>query len=372
MRRWPQPFLFTTLPIFALLLAAGAGRAQNDANRKQVKFTTADGVEIVGTFFPGAKKEGCVLLLHPIGKGENSHKPGWDDLATALQKKGFAVLSFDFRGHGDSTTVEPEKFWSAAFPQNRLYAPPAKVNPEQISVEQFKPAYYPILINDIAAAKSYLDRKNDAGEVNTSALVVIGAETGATLGAIWLNSEWYRYKFFKAELGVNPFPRLAEEPEGKGVIAAIFLSISPKLGPRPISLRSVLALPGRDKGVPMVFMYGDGDKKGMAEANKLEEFIKVKGKKGEFTGAVPVKGANDATGRELLRASLGTDSLIVGYLDKVLETKIPEHVNREFQKSEYAWGIAGPQGRIGRLIGQAKAAGDMTLRWNTYEAFIPR
>ena len=42
--------------------------------------------------------------------------------------------------------------------------------------------YFPYLINDIAAAKVFLDRKNDEGKCNTHHLVLVG-ETGAALGA---------------------------------------------------------------------------------------------------------------------------------------------------------------------------------------------
>ena len=50
--------------------------------------------------------------------------------------------------------------------------------------------------------------------------------SGATLGAMWLTSEWARYRLFPADpFALNPmerFPRLAEHPEGKGIMAAIW------------------------------------------------------------------------------------------------------------------------------------------------------
>src|SRR5437879_4389623 len=72
------------------------------ANHKKINFNTVDGVEIKGTFYPSAGKAPAVLLLHALG--EDSRKKNWVNLAEELQKNGFAVLTFDFRGHGESTT----------------------------------------------------------------------------------------------------------------------------------------------------------------------------------------------------------------------------------------------------------------------------
>src|SRR5262249_21373057 len=70
---------------------------------EKAKFFTADHVELMGRFYPSfkGKKAPSVICLHKIGS--DSSKDGWDKLAESLQKKGYAVLVFDFRGHGDST-----------------------------------------------------------------------------------------------------------------------------------------------------------------------------------------------------------------------------------------------------------------------------
>src|SRR5262249_27694348 len=82
-------------------------QAQAATNQERVKFDTVDSVELQGTFYasPRGNKSPCALLIHSIG--ENSQKEGWDELAKELQKVGIAVLAFDLRGHGDSTSVGP-------------------------------------------------------------------------------------------------------------------------------------------------------------------------------------------------------------------------------------------------------------------------
>src|SRR4051794_20956288 len=109
--------LSLVVPALTLLLA---GRAAADS--EAVTFDTVDGVKIKGTFWPGAKgrKSPTVLILHDfeMNKGGDSHQDGWDSLGDALQKKGLAVLSFDFRGHGQSTAIRQDLFFNQNFPQN--------------------------------------------------------------------------------------------------------------------------------------------------------------------------------------------------------------------------------------------------------------
>src|ERR1700733_2750774 len=118
----------TVLPggALAALLACGALAQENKKDKdkdkaetsKKIKFTSYDGVELAGTFYPklpgGKDRDACVMLLHNFDriKGGNSHQDGWDHLAEELQKEGYAVLSFDFRGFGDSKEVSREKFWN--------------------------------------------------------------------------------------------------------------------------------------------------------------------------------------------------------------------------------------------------------------------
>ena len=73
---------------------------------ERVRFDTVDQVELHGTFYPSTKgkRASCVLLLHALGK--DSQQEGWDKLAKELQSKGYAVLAFDFRGHGKSDRVD--------------------------------------------------------------------------------------------------------------------------------------------------------------------------------------------------------------------------------------------------------------------------
>src|SRR5207247_7667436 len=128
--------------------------------------------------------------------GGSSHQDGWDDLAKKLSAEGYSVLSFDFRGFGNSHSISPG-FWDPSKnPHNVKYVNGANkaAQPTSIDHKDFDSnasRYYPYLVNDIVAAKSFLDRRTDQGQANTSNLVVIGAGEGATLGAMWMASQWH-------------------------------------------------------------------------------------------------------------------------------------------------------------------------------------
>src|SRR5262249_1350054 len=135
------------------------------------------------------------------------------------------VLSFDFRGHGDSTNVGPG-FWQAAR-ANTSHIKGAAANKQKISYKEFAPAYIPMLVNDIAAAKRYLDVQNNAKVSNSSNVILIGAEDGAALGLLWAASEWHRERLGKDAFGRPVVHKNPPEFEGEDLACAVWLSATP-------------------------------------------------------------------------------------------------------------------------------------------------
>jgi hypothetical protein len=332
-----------------VLVAPGAVRAEGKGDSKSVQFKTSDGVELSGTFYPNAKgkKDAVVLMLHNFDarKGGSSHADRWDDLAVKLQEEGYAVLQFDFRGFGDSKTVGTD-FWDNKNKHNmgatnlRTF-PPKGEPPATIDHKNFRATYYPYLVNDIAAAKAYLDRRNDDNEVNSSNLIIIGAGEGATLGALWLNSECLRCrdKAPKTLPGVIQRPGPFEEPEIKDVACAVWLTISPRLGGRAVPFANWLLAAGKGKRVPMAFVYGADDASGKNIA--LSSLARITGnskghKNFPLTGKQEVK-KTSLSGSGLLRDNLGTSTWIVEqYLAKVPDKrKNKERLTRNNKKARF-------------------------------------
>jgi hypothetical protein len=338
----------THLPLAALLGATLAalsleqqslaqGDKKDNTPFKRIPFRSVDGVELQGTYYHNSlgKKDACVLLLHNISrtKGGNSHQDGWDHLAEALQKEGYAVLSFDFRGFGESKSVSKD-FWEHRHNQSLRVA---ARRPETIDQKDFPPAYYPQLVNDIAAAKAFLDRKNDAGELNSSNLIIIGAGEGATLGAMWMAAEWKRQR----ALGGN----MLDEPEGRDQACGIWLTISPSLAGQNQPVKALLVEVGRDRKVPMAFLFGKTDATGKQIATNYVKAIKTptSGKKldplvKDFTGEHEIAGTN-LTGSKLLQNSLETEKWILkDDLEKVMDKRgARERKKRDSDRSVFYW-----------------------------------
>jgi hypothetical protein len=316
---------YLLISLGALGLLTSVAPSQNEprsSNSEEVQFDSADKVELHGTFYPSKKtKAPCVILLHKLGGSRQGE--GWRQLAELLQAE-YAVLSFDFRGHGDSTSIGRE-FWRE--PNNRLIKGASR-NPERISYRDFPTAYVPMLANDVAAAKRYLDRQNDAGACNSANVVVIGAEEGAAIGALWIASEWQRYHMVRNAY-MQWVPDVRSRVEGEDIACAVWLSIPRTLGGAYVGawLRSA-GNKVRDK-VPMAFFYGDKDTKAASAAGVLMEELKRSGRdKLEYTKLRPKD--TKLAGNELIKKSLGTVEEISTYLDKVLQKRgIKAPVTRE-------------------------------------------
>jgi pimeloyl-ACP methyl ester carboxylesterase len=329
----------------ALLAWPAAGPARAADKPTKVQFDTGDGVTLQGSWYPSpkGKDEPTILLLHKIGS--DSHKDGWDALASKLQDKGYSVLSFDFRGHGNSTTIDP-KFWSYGFNKGASKTGPndPKTNKPKDSINQkeFTPAYLPYLINDIAAAKMFLDDRNDGGECNSRALILIGAEDGAALGALWMASEWNRYTASVEFVGPRKIPSVrsvGDTPEGKDLYCALWLTMTPVLGGRQSvggALRTALGFVGKDKKVPMGFLYGDKDEGGQKYAEEVVKHINPE-KKLVLTAADAVKDTK-LTGSALLRDSLDTEQKVMNYLSKVREKNVPHKWSKvDLDRTGFVW-----------------------------------
>ena len=87
----------------ALTLAASAGLIFSlglmaASQKKEVDIQAADGTTLKGSYFSPQRPGPAILLLHQC----NMDRHAWDGLAKDLSDAGFHVLTFDFRGFGDT------------------------------------------------------------------------------------------------------------------------------------------------------------------------------------------------------------------------------------------------------------------------------
>jgi alpha-beta hydrolase superfamily lysophospholipase len=355
--------LFVPLTALFLLFVSAPGpvSAADDIQSKKVSFTTFDEVELSGTFYRSAPaggkkdKDAVVLLLHDFrhNKGGSSQEDGWHRLAGELQKEGYAVLSFDFRGFGNSKSVSP-RFWSYVHNSRGIRGANKKNPPASIDEKDFNSGYFLALVNDIAAARAYLNVLNDANEVNSSNILVVGAGQGATLGALWLASECRRQKDNQSDklfLGQSPQFHFLDEPEGNDVGAAVWLTIYPALEGKMVGKQVISALvdAARNFRIPSYFLYAKNDTKAydfLYKNGDLKTLLTESGKKKGGVKEKAIPGAGELMGSKLLSSRLKTTNYIVDYLNNVVEERGSKvRKDRQDQKYAFCWSLPRPSAR---------------------------
>ena len=343
--------------LIAFLPVPAFGQAKPKIETKDVSFDSADGVELQGTLYKSVKGgvSPVVMILHSFGEDPNTGD--WKGLATTLAENGYNVLRFDYRGHGKSTVIgNPKLFWSDRFNDKHMNEL-ARKNPLPKKIEKkdvmAKPAYFPMVVNDIMAARVALDKMNDAGDVNTSSVYLIGATNAATLGMLYMAAEWSRpqvvaqaqnWSVLEGHLLPNNI-----DPAGKDIAGAIWLSAERHLSIPEIVMQKWIRLEStvelRDKN-PMLFLYGATDKKpitGEASANFfLNRVLVANGDKNKrfdvlkFTRATPIADTANV-GVKLLGDSKGTEETILKYLDSLEKDRknVVRTPNRNWTKSPY-------------------------------------
>jgi pimeloyl-ACP methyl ester carboxylesterase len=311
---------------------AGPAAEPSNPNRQPVPISTVDGVELEGTYFRGnrGRDTPCVLMIHRFGSDRS--KGDLAGLATALQLKGFAVLTFDLRGHGRSTSVDPTRFWS--FPANRKDVRGASPRKTTISFNDFTRNYFPMLVNDVLAARRFLDFKNDAGELNTNSILVIGFQDGAALGLLFTASEFNRaYTVGFVPLQSNGTAHNA----GEDIAAGIWLSLNlrPQQGPTFNAESWIRSHPQMRDRVAMHFVFGERDTRAKRDSEDLLRVLTSRGDRNKLDGKLELKGTDLAGAALLGQPALNVSPMIVSYAEKVMAerkaipwTKVDPEINK--------------------------------------------
>jgi len=145
---------------------------------EKITFKTADKITLHALFT--APKEGnpTVVMLHGLA----SWKGEWKSLITMLEEKGWGVLSYDARGHGDSSIRRDEQGGPVGY---RYFGPPGIGSP------------WRRMINDVGMAVSYL---NEEHKIPRSSMFFMGASLGANVALNYAA----RSKFQKGVVLLSP------------------------------------------------------------------------------------------------------------------------------------------------------------------------
>jgi pimeloyl-ACP methyl ester carboxylesterase len=284
-----------------------------------VNLQTDDGVLITGTYFPPprpSKDVTPVILLHGFGEKESIFFPTKTehDLAFALQDRGYAVLTFDFRGHGHST----RRAANQAADTNPKGAPPT--NKIELS-ELRSPTHFAALLNDIEVAKRFLLQKNNAGELNAGKLAVVGAEMGASLAIVWAFRDWQ----YPTQAGFSG-------KQGQDVQALVL--VSPQYNFKGISINSELTY--MQKRIPIQVVVGRKDDKAFSDAKKMYQAA-VRARPNETDSKLTELNTKVQAGKLLNPdLELNVEREIADFLDATVKKKPVKWEARELAESDNA------------------------------------
>ena len=267
-----------------------------------------------GAPYPGSKgKKGmCVLMLHDLDSQRAT--PAWRHLAEALQAEGHTVLTFDFRGHGESTRIDL-RFWEQSVNQHLPAYEPSKLlgeQPTKIEAVGLPGVYVPWLVHDIAAARMFLDLRHDDPDspVNTFNLVLLGAGQASALGSLWLASEGVRYEPVGEAINVQPPPATKIS-----ILQAVWLGLEAKLNGQTFPVYNWLLSAREAPVVPVAFVYGAAD----VETGQLLQVPLA-----NRLGDAEVIPAAKFSGLRLLEKDPAAEKLVHEYLKKSLGALKPQ------------------------------------------------
>lgn len=185
---------------------SNSGNQANEANAKASTPTSAsaqtvtidspDGVKLVGSFYPAAQPNSpALLLLHQW----QSDRHSYDDFAKQMQAKGFAVLSIDGRGFGESVKTADGKTVTAGRTDADVKA----------------------MLDDVGAAYDFLSKQPN---VDPNRVGIVGASYGSSLALIYAADHPNVAAVALLSPGLNYFGSMQTEPAVK------------KYGDRPLYL----------------------------------------------------------------------------------------------------------------------------------------
>jgi pimeloyl-ACP methyl ester carboxylesterase len=243
-------------------------------------------------------------------------------------------MTFDFRGHGESKIINPEKFWN--YPPNAQFSTKKPdLKKRTIDIKDFRANYLPYLVADLVAARQDIDNRNDSGGCNSSNIVLIGAEEGAAVGMMWLASEYFRESIHPVNTGrlpnSPPVPLIIAEglrfdrAAGEDIAGAIWLSYTRSPNRITFPHQAVRTLvPRMREQIPMWFAHGAEDTVAAADATYLYEQVlqahKLKDKT-DFTSKYAIPKTKLRGASLLGKPELNVEETIEKFLKKMVDRR---------------------------------------------------
>jgi len=264
---------------------------------RTLNLTTKDKISLACTYWASnaGREAPVVVFLHREG-GDRLEWP--QALTSGLQRNGYAVMTVDLRGHGQSKVLADDNQQRGRNNRNRV-----KLIPQD---------YKNIVNFDMEAIKEFIYEEHQESRLNMNKMGIVGAEMGAAIAVSYAMVDWMK----------EPHPDgvgADRTPRGQDVRSLVLLSPVRVAGlpyPQPINVIN-------NPEAAIWFMVGVSkqDRDGLRESEKIYEMFNKFGKNQgrclmrEYPGGL--KGADMLTRPEL---KVGDD--ITAFLEESLK-KLP-------------------------------------------------
>ena len=279
------------LTVCASLATTSAARGQAPAKKatsEDKSLPTKDGTEIKITYFKSTAGQDAAVVVMLHGKGGN--RLIWKSHAEEYQKRDFAVVTVDLRGHGESAGGSGG---AASGKKNDTSAPKAR-------------EYTAMVAGDMEAVKKFLFEEHQKKQLNMNKLGIVAADMSTPVAIAYTEFDWEKKPYDDA-------PTLAlGTPRGQDVQVLVLLS--PEATAPGLNVTKSVGII-RNIGRPVMLGVGSKNKANLTAANKMydllapknEEHIEIK----RYDS--PLEGTN------LFGKNLGLEKDMLDFLNKNLK-----------------------------------------------------
>lgn len=325
-RMWSLPLVAASICLgCSMLLAQGTGTksaAPEIKKGQNQSLLTKDGVSIAITYYesPSGEESPVVVLLH-MSNGNRFVWQNQNGFAEKLQVAGYAVITVDLRGSGESKGGTP----AGALPGGNVNQT-GKKKPEQPKSKGTRPVeelnvndYKAMVALDMEAVKKFIFDEHQNKKLNMNKMGIVGPEMGAAVAAAFAELDW-----LKAPHNDAP-PGGAQTPRGQDVRALAFLSPNPKVPPG-LPLNVLLKTIGANPNIAFYMAVSKTDPDDKGQAKKLFEQVVGFDKKEERSYWDDFPGSQKGT--SLLGKNLNLENRLLGFFNKHLKSLPPSWRDR--------------------------------------------
>lgn len=267
--------------------AQKSGKDDEEMGPRPIKLRTKDRIEIKGVYVPSEKgKEAITVVI--VHEWEGQMSP-YLELVLGLSRAGYAVVAFDYRGHGGSARYVDARGKLQEFDVSRM---------GRSDVEN-------IVNVDMETIKKFLKEENNEGNLNLNTLVVLGVGEGSVFASNWALKDWM-------------FPSVGKVKQSEDVKALVM--ISPKKQFKGMTIDNAIRNT-RISNMPMMVISG-GEATDARDTNRMIKRIEGERRKaggGQVYGFQSLTYPSNLTDSALVTRAPKLVDQIVGFINSNVE-----------------------------------------------------